>query len=89
LPEATGRKCTNTLKMIRSLVVDPASLRRSWSILLTRREDVDARPNALTAAFRPRLHRLIAVFGGRGKKDGPILAWYPCLVMDVTVSAEG
>jgi hypothetical protein len=34
LPEATRRKCTNTLKMIRSFVVDPASFQPSWSILL-------------------------------------------------------
>jgi hypothetical protein len=32
------------------------------------------RPNARKAVFRPRFHRLIAVFCGRGKKDGPILA---------------
>jgi hypothetical protein len=34
LPEATRRKCTNTLKMIRSFVVDPASFRPSRPILL-------------------------------------------------------
>jgi hypothetical protein len=74
LPEAAGRKCTNTHKMIRSFVVD--RLRCGHPGLSCSREEKMwmPRPNALKAAFRPRFHRPIAVFRGRGKKDGPILA---------------
>jgi hypothetical protein len=71
LPETTGRKCTNTLKMIRALV--PARLRRGH-LGLSCQSEVDARPNALKAAWRPRFHRPIAVFCGREKKDRSILA---------------
>jgi len=56
LPEATRRKCTNTLKMIRAFVVD--RLRCGDPGLSCPREE----------------KTWIAVFCGRGKKDGPILA---------------
>jgi hypothetical protein len=71
LAAAARRKCTNKRKMIRAFV---AARLRSGHSGLSCQSEVDARPNALKAAFRPRFHRPIAVFCGRGKKDGSILA---------------
>jgi len=84
LPEASRRKCTNTLEMIRSFVVD--RLRCGHPGLSCRSEGKTWMPGPT----RARLHFDLGSIGRSRFLAAEEKRWAdPCPVMDGTVSAEG